>query len=56
MKELIINTLHKATKLNKKEIENLIEIPPSQNLGDYSFPCFILSKKLIKLPIIQIHQ
>jgi arginyl-tRNA synthetase len=52
MKELIINEIHKATKLNKKEIENLIEIPPSQNLGDYAFPCFILSKKLKKSPQI----
>lgn len=50
MKELIINEIHKATKLNKKEIENLIEIPPLVNFGDYAFPCFILSKTLKKNP------
>jgi arginyl-tRNA synthetase len=46
MKELIINSIHQATKLPKKEIENLIEIPPSQEMGDFAFPCFILSKTL----------
>ena len=51
MKEIIINEIHKITKLSKKEIENLIEIPPSQEMGDYAFPCFILSKTLKKNPV-----
>ncbi len=50
MKELIINEIHKATKLNKKEIEKLIEIPPLEKMGDYAFPCFILSKQFKKSP------
>jgi arginyl-tRNA synthetase len=50
MNEKIINILKKETKLTKKEISNLIEIPPDQSLGDYAFPCFILSKKLKKNP------
>ena len=50
MKEKVINVLTKATKLNKKEIANLIEIPPSSDLGDFAFPCFILSKKQKKNP------
>ncbi|MFC1666222.1 arginine--tRNA ligase [Nanoarchaeota archaeon] len=49
MKE-VINEIHKITKLNKKEIENLIEIPPLGNLGDYAFPCFVLSKELKQSP------
>ena len=44
-KKEIINLLSKEIKLKKEEIENLIEIPPDSNFGDYSFPCFILYKK-----------
>jgi len=50
MKEIIINLLSKEVKLEKKEILKLIEIPPSSDLGDYSFPCFILAKQLKKNP------
>ena len=46
MKEIIIKLISKETNLKSKEIENLIEIPPSDNLGDYAIPCFIFSKKL----------
>jgi len=50
MKELIINILKKEIKLKEEEIEKLLEIPPSPELGDYSFPCFVLSKKEKKAP------
>ncbi len=30
--------------------ENTLKVPPSLDLGDYTFPCFILSKKLKKSP------
>jgi len=50
MKELIAKTLKKEVKLSKKEIENLIEIPPESSMGDFAFPCFVLSKKLKKSP------
>ena len=36
--------------LNSEEIKNLIEIPPQENMGDYSFPCFQLAKTLRKNP------
>jgi arginyl-tRNA synthetase len=49
-KEEIIKLLSKEVKLNEKEIESLIEIPPDAKLGDYAFPCFILSKSLKKNP------
>ena len=42
--------LQKQVKLKKDEILNLIEIPPDSKLGDYAFPCFILSKQLKKSP------
>ena len=48
---MIIELLAKNTKLKKEEIENLIEIPPSQEMGDYAFPCFTLSKTLRKNPL-----
>ena len=50
MKEIIINLLSKNINLKEKEVENLIEIPPDDSLGDYAFPCFILAKKLRKNP------
>ncbi|MGV8152660.1 MAG: arginine--tRNA ligase [Candidatus Nanoarchaeia archaeon] len=50
MKELIAQLLEKQTKLKKQEIIKLIEIPPNSNLGDYSFPCFVLASKFKKSP------
>jgi len=50
MKELIVNLLAKEVNLNKKELWNLVEVPPSPQLGDYAFPCFILAEKLKKNP------
>jgi arginyl-tRNA synthetase len=55
MKELIAKLLKKAlaekgVELKEKEIEEAIEIPPSSELGDYSFPCFSFSKALKENP------
>lgn len=51
MKQIITNLLKKALKdITEEQISSLIEVPPSQNMGDYSFPCFTLSKKLKKEP------
>ncbi|MDD5012539.1 MAG: arginine--tRNA ligase [Candidatus Nanoarchaeia archaeon] len=51
MKEIIIQILKKSgITLKDSEIEKLIEVPPSSDFGDYSFPCFILSKKEKKSP------
>ncbi|MCK5321571.1 arginine--tRNA ligase [Candidatus Pacearchaeota archaeon] len=52
MKEFIVKLIAKETNLKPKEIENLIELPPSDKLGDYAIPCFILSEKLKKSPLI----
>jgi len=49
-KQEIIKLLSKQVNLKPKEIERLIEIPPNSEFGDYSFPCFVLSKKLKKSP------
>ena len=51
MKDVVIRLLKKALKELKVEIkdsklENMIEIPPNQELGDYAIPCFFLSSIL----------
>jgi arginyl-tRNA synthetase len=43
-KQEIVSLISKQTKLKSGQIENLIEIPPNPDLGDYAFPCFILTK------------
>ncbi|MEK6897742.1 MAG: arginine--tRNA ligase [Nanoarchaeota archaeon] len=47
--KLVKKTL-KNSDITEKEIEQLIEIPPSSEMGDYAFPCFSLSKLLRKNP------
>ncbi|UCB53187.1 MAG: arginine--tRNA ligase [Candidatus Zixiibacteriota bacterium] len=48
--EEIVGLISKETGLSKVEITGLVEVPPDQKLGDYAFPCFVLSKKLKKAP------
>lgn len=55
MKELVVGLLKKAlqkkgVELNEEEIDRLLEIPPSADMGDFAFPCFFLSEKLRKEP------
>lgn len=51
MKSVLCNLLKDYLNgVNIDEIENLLEIPPKSELGDYSFPCFSLAKKLRKSP------
>lgn len=50
MREIISKLLAKELKIIREEVEKLIEIPPSSDLGDYSFPCFFLASKLKKSP------
>lgn len=50
-KEIIAKKLEgEDIGLSSDEIKNLIEIPPQENMGDYSFPCFQLAKTLRKNP------
>ena len=48
--EEIVTLISEAVSLSTDEIRELVEIPPDDKLGDYAFPCFILSKKLKKAP------
>ena len=50
MREKIIKALS-ITKLSKKKIEELVEVPKDFSKGDYAFPCFVLSKKEKKNPV-----
>ncbi len=52
MKENIVQSLASEFegKLSVEQIDNLVEIPPSDNLGDYAFPCFSLAKMLKRNP------
>ena len=50
MKPTIASLLKKHIPLKEKEIESLIELPKALEMGDYSLPCFALSKKLKKSP------
>ncbi len=55
MKEKVVKLLKKTLKekqikLTDKEIESLLEIPPSADMGDYAFPCFVLAERLKEDP------
>ena len=51
-KKEIAKIIANETKINKKELEKYIEVPPDDNMGDYAFPCFKLAKELRKAPQI----
>ena len=51
MKEKIIELLSGEIKGNKEKIKNLVEVPPRQDFGDYSFPCFSVAKEENKNPL-----
>lgn len=49
-KEEIIKALESLVQLGQEEIQQNLSIPPDAGLGDYAFPCFILSKKWKRPP------
>jgi len=54
MKEKIVEAVSILLKdsLSESDIEKNIAVPPSDDLGDYAFPCFALSKILKKNPAV----
>ena len=40
----------KRVKLKDEEIERLLEVPPTADMGDYAFPCFFLAERLKEEP------
>jgi len=51
MKEFIAQLIAKPAGLKPEEVEKLLEIPPSPELGDFAFPCFSLSAKRKESPV-----
>ncbi len=52
-KKILSNELTKiinSPEITLKKLQELIEIPPAKELGDYSLPCFKLTKALKKNP------
>lgn len=50
IKKEIAKLLREHINLNEEKIESLLEVPPSSELGDYAFPCFVLTKQYKKAP------
>ena len=49
-KKKIAELINSKVHLEVEKIEQLIEIPPKPEMGDYAFPCFQLSKIMRKAP------
>lgn len=49
-KAYVTDKLAEFTELEKSVIENAVEIPPEEKMGDLAFPCFPLAKVLRKAP------
>jgi len=55
MREIVIEIIKKALKEEKldltyEEVDKLIEVPSNQELGDFAFPCFVISARLKQEP------
>ncbi|MCI5605232.1 MAG: arginine--tRNA ligase [Clostridia bacterium] len=51
-KEYVIDKLAELTELEKGVIENSVEVPPEEKMGDLAFPCFPLARIMRKAPPI----
>ncbi len=51
MKEHVVDFVAKETGLERSEVDSLVEVPPSEEFGDYAFPCYVLAKKEKKSPL-----
>lgn len=51
MKDIVVGLIVNELKLDVSEVENLVEIPPKDDIGDFAFPCFGLAKTLKKSPV-----
>ncbi|MGI5881735.1 MAG: arginine--tRNA ligase, partial [Dethiobacteria bacterium] len=50
LKEEIVSTLAPLVGMTTTEVESYLEIPPDPDMGEYAFPCFVLSRRLKKSP------
>lgn len=49
-KKKVAELISTEVELDVEKIEQLIEIPPKPEMGDYAFPCFQLAKTMRKAP------
>jgi len=52
MKKLVTDLIVNELVSNLSEVENLVEVPPKSDMGDFAFPCFSLAKKEKKSPVV----
>src|SRR3989344_3128007 len=50
-RDTIVRAIARHTKLSAADVDNLLEVPPTPELGDFAFPCFILAKQQKKSPV-----
>ena len=51
MKDIVVDLIAKELGLKVVDVENLVEVPPKDDMGDYAFPCFGLAKSLKSNPM-----
>lgn len=51
MKDIVVKLISGEVDLDVCDIENLLEVPPRMEMGDYAFPCFGLAKIMKKSPV-----
>ena len=49
-KKVVAERIKQLVDLDIETIENLIEVPPRPEMGDFAFPCFQLAKTMKKAP------
>ena len=53
MRNKIIDLITDSIKeLDRETVSRILEIPPQEDMGDFAFPCFQLSKIFRKAPNI----
>lgn len=50
MEDLIASALAEHLPLDAQEVADLLETPPSPEMGDYAMPCFTLARQLRRAP------
>ena len=51
IREKIIEGLAKVAPLEPEDIDELLEVPPDPEMGDYALPCFTLASEMRKSPV-----
>ena len=52
MKDEIVNRIVAISGLSVHEVNDSIEVPPKEDMGDFAFPCFSLAKRNNESPLV----